>query len=527
MPEEERAPGVEEAERQAREEEEKKKKPPEKEPEKKEPSFITKLFLIKTCSEGHEVSLGVKKCPYCQKKVKISPGILLTIIFTLIPVALVYFLFPSIFQLLFDIGIWGWGGIILGAVFFLTLPLLWKRSLPVCILIIVVMTVLLMGFSTLFNLFLTGQYEPIVLAIAPFVPKEMLEGLRYLFYGWQEEEEVPTYTGYKSYESLDVILGDELIDKYGNKIYRIPTPYASKTKDEPPYTDGEPYALSFYVENKNKYMKIFDIDVMNVRGSANKSAKDPFWFKATVFDACRGGYACDLEPNRKIKVYAEHFKAKNKEGDLLYDNMIPCEVDDLEVKNLEFEIEVKYKQNVSHKRTLIITRSYKDTMNVMKNPKLQKEATMQPPTDGPIDLLIDFTNPYTMGERKTERIRLEVHVINEGEGEYKPWKNGGCHDKDKPCIIIQTVDPFPSWINLSNSTYCELYRDDDKIEITLEWEAYREGNKKFICDLEVKDYPTQYAYQSVHFTGQMFYRYKETYNSFPSVKVDRSDCEEA
>lgn len=150
---------------------------------------------------------------------------------------------------------------------------------------------------------------------------------------------------------------------------------------------------------------------------------------------------------------------------------------------------------------------------------------IEPPSDGPIDLLIDFTSPYYLGQRRTaDKIKMLVWVVNKKSGMMQPTGD----------ITIKSVGDFPEWLE------CEEEGDEgcgrkcvlNRAEGTFTLEDFSQGRflrlknpVKYVCNLQINSlFPSDVSYQTATFTGEMEYHYTIS-ASTNSMSVDRTFCD--
>ncbi|MDI6798887.1 MAG: hypothetical protein QMD12_02740 [Candidatus Aenigmarchaeota archaeon] len=315
----------------------------------------------------------------------------------------------------------------------------------------------------------------------------------------------PTYAGTKSYKTLSITFGNERVDASGRSYYEIPTIFASNI------AEPEPYSLPFYIKNLNSKesgLKISSISIEYVKAWMNETYE--FYFKAESIYPNNIG----LEPQEKVKIYAENFSCRK-----FYDNnyTFPCE--ERKLKELRFETELRYRQNATHKSVLTVVRS-KDDEALLQNSELRKQVyELQPPSDGPVDLLITFMSPYVLGSRGGDKIKMGVWVENKGNGKLKFVEGEN--------IVIRPIGGLPSWLNLISSSVCQEKYGNIEIKIPSRYsrvEFYKGMSKQFVCDFSIDStqYPKEAPYQIVNFEGRLQYEYVET--SGFSQKVNRGLC---
>ena len=329
----------------------------------------------------------------------------------------------------------------------------------------------------------------------------------------------PAYTGTKTYELLKIYLGNEKPPMSGK--YEVPTAYAYP-KDAS-QSDIEEYELPFYIENlakeegENKGVTLENVHVDHVY--AYKNAKelnyDPL-FEFHDIDVCSVAYPCNLKPGeQKKKIYASKFDEVYNGTDMVdVQSRIPCEIKDL--NRLQFEVEAVYNQIATHERTFIVARSSEDEQVIYKDPNLKDSLNIRAPSDGPLDVLIDFNeNPYALGDRPVDQIRMSVWVSNEKvRGLYKPSS-----------LVVHTAGEFPDWLE-AEGTGCSL--NGGAIVFDVSTSGFISGKtKEYKCTLKISGYPADNAYQKVIFNGILSYTYKSIPDFSSSeylAKVDRGEC---
>jgi|GEM_PF-4896397 len=349
----------------------------------------------------------------------------------------------------------------------------------------------------------------------------------------QEEEYVPQYVGTKKYNLLKINLGH---DPFGDKNYRIPIVYANPKEDDdgnPVYDPNYEYELPFYIENLDKKQgedegeTLTDVSVIYVYAYKNEKITDtdrPF-IRLQNVDICNRILPCDIPPEDRTKVFASDFDEFTVVGGEIVEmkNTIPCKVSGL--YRLSFEMGVEYDMNATHDRTFIVIRSEEDKEIVNKDQQLKDSLKTFAPSDGPIDLIIDFSlNPYTLGERPYNKLRVSAWIINEElDGGYIPKE-----------LVLNTVGELPRWLDQGAAEGCSLYNSGgngviDFGTITAAGLVY-DPIKEYKCTIQINEggYPSSSAFQTVSFSGKFVYTYRELIE-FPSddfASVDRSDCED-
>lgn len=329
------------------------------------------------------------------------------------------------------------------------------------------------------------------------------------------EEEAPSYVGTKTYELLKIRLGDERPPESGK--YRMPTAYAYP----PEATEFEKYELPFYIENLDEEdeegVTLENIRVNRIYGyKYRKTSDDSPLFRFKHIDICEMGLDCSFSvpPEEKIKIYASDFDE--------FGNRIPCEEEDL--TKLQFELEVMYDQVVTHRRVFIVAKSPEDEQLIYEDPNLKNSLVIREPSDGPVDLIIDFNqNPYTMEDRPGNKIRMSVWIVNEEEkGEYEP-KN----------LVVESVGEFPNWLEVlaspESGDKCWYDASNDLINFILNPGFTDDTAREYKCTLRIINYPDESKYKLLSFAAELEYTYNYTRN-FASTSyiasVDTDECPE-
>jgi len=341
-------------------------------------------------------------------------------------------------------------------------------------------------------------------------------------------EETTSYVYSKSYDTLEI------------------------TYDEPDIYAGEGFDLEFQVENLNKRTEgASPITFENLmigtgedshvwayvnRTEGRRVNLNPFIFEAQSIDRCSASEPCDIDPEETIDIYASNFAGGKKncmsrgypcsqypcgEEDCpsSYYNNIPCEDENIEY--LEFEIKAKYDYEVTHQRTLVIAETDEDKKMIPTSSVPSAES--EKPTDGPLDLVVDFTSPYSLEDRSY--VRMSVSVLNGGSGKYKPAN--GADGK----ITVKLLGGMPDWITGvegTGSTACSM--SGSTITIGFSQEKFLETKKGFSCKLNVDTAKAEEAivgYTHMVFSGNFKYSYLEEKTFFGSkaVEVSRANCE--
>jgi len=318
-------------------------------------------------------------------------------------------------------------------------------------------------------------------------------------YTTPKETGPPEYSGDKIYEMIKINLGDEMVDRYGKTYYNIPTPYAS-TED-----DKDPYELPFYVENVNEEDDISEFQINQVGFYMNKSRF--YWFEAKAIDRCFTTL-CPIEAEDKIKIYAEEFEDSNGN----YPGYIPCENESF-YRIYDFRIRSTYTHNVNHTGKLTIVRSKDDELRVPKEAYL-----IEAPTNGPVDLLINFESPYTMGERSDNTVRMGVWIVNRGSG----WFSFLDSTLTITGLGNQSIG---SWIGYDSGD-CIVDGNEIRFENSLDPGKiiYSEQAEHLSCKLQIKETPGD-PFQIVYLKGTVNYEYHDTRYFTPShLSINRCGC---
>lgn len=353
----------------------------------------------------------------------------------------------------------------------------------------------------------------------------------------------------KSYNTLDITLGAERYSVAENRIaYVVPTIYPE-----------EKFSVPFYIENLNKKpgstkdkssIKFDNIIIgkdkdthvwaYTNRTLALRKGTSPFIFAAQSVDACSAGNPCTLEPEEKIKVYAEGFiggvqsciehgrpcaDIEYCENKCPYENGIPCEEATKGMKNLEFEIALKYDYTVYHTRTLVVARNEDEASSIQ--PKDVPSLTSEIPTDGPLDLVIDFdTSPYSLDDRR--ELKMTVSIVN-GQKD-----SGGMYiSRNDNKVEIEIVGGIPAWMksveNATTNVECSLDAASGKITVKLNdrYNKFMSDEIDATCDFQIDRAASIERYVSLSFAGSFEYSYlqkKEFFASDQIVKVNTDMC---
>lgn len=355
------------------------------------------------------------------------------------------------------------------------------------------------------------------------------------------------------YEEFNDILcfitsGDPLCFKEDGEKIEIPSYQKSYdtlriTYDKPVVYAGEPFDLTFYIENLNK--KTNGVTFKNLiigtgeethvwayvnRTIGRRVIENPFIFEAQSIDRCNQKEPCELKPEEKIDIYANKFAGGKKNCIAIaypciypcderdcppeYYNNIPCK--DENIQRLEFEIKVKYDSEVIHQRTLVVAETDEDKERIPAESIPTPES--ETPTDGPLDLILSFNSPYSLEDRRNY-IRMRVDIVNGGNGEYMP----------KSKIVIRTIGKFPEWITDvegSSNSICTL--SDGKITIDFSQTKFLPEGRSFNCKLnlnKIKAMEEINGYRSILFSGNLNYTYVEKKTFFGQyVNVNRDLC---
>jgi len=302
------------------------------------------------------------------------------------------------------------------------------------------------------------------------------------------DEGMPTYTGVKPYNTLEMKFGRK--DDYG---YVISTVFAN-----------EPYTLDISLINSNTEesgIKFEEVIVEKVTMTKNDfiesgdtkcgyPSDDPDFLinKEDIDNSCPislnadtcndADNACTIRPEEERWIYVDFPPSgetvnltDNKgdeveglacdvsivcdsacEGDHDCGKTIPCKIYYVRQRNgeylqrkrtfksVKFSVNATYEQNVTHKRTLGVAASYEDMLKFKDDPDLRREIyQIEPPSAGPIDLIIDFTSPYYLREGGGDTIKMEVWISNEKSGRIKPGE-----------ITVKIVGDFPEWLEPDN-----------------------------------------------------------------------------
>ncbi len=394
-----------------------------------------------------------------------------------------------------------------------------------------------------------------------------------------------SYAGYKSYDTLGIEIGNKRF-REGKTTYEIPTPYG--------YTDNvkSDYVLPIYIKNLNDEdtegggLVFSNIVIGNGDDRENvelrqthvwayvnrtigrRSNANPFLYEAQTIDICDDENECTLGPEDELKIFASYFAGGykvciidgysssstlggctecsinywqydpcpndysviNGVSQLSYFNTFPCE--DQGVQQLEFEIKLRYDSSVVHTRTLVLANTEDDEYIASRQGAI-KHLSDEIPTDGPVDLIIDFDSPYILEEMRRNEIRMTIEVVNGKEtGKYKP-----IDIDDKAAITIEALGSFeggfPSWLTGVSG---DCTRDGNQITISEDdfykggQKKFLEGSRSFVCNLEIDPESAivdVQSYKSFSFVGNLTYRYLDGKNFFGwrnSVPINREFC---
>ncbi|MFQ6119676.1 MAG: zinc ribbon domain-containing protein, partial [Methanosarcinales archaeon] len=235
-----------------------------------------------------------------------------------------------------------------------------------------------------------------------------------------EKDEVPTYTGTKSYESLKINFGTKKRDTYvissisANDTYFFDVSILNSNSEEK-------------ISNiKMEDLKVFKNKNMTATGCISYDSMSNLCPFKTSFDDCSES-PCTLNPEEEKRVSA--------------DLWVPCRVDAKSLRYLTFSVNATYEQNVTHKKTLGVAASYDDIEIFESDANLKKDIyETEAPSDGPVDLLIDFDSPYYLGKRTDNKLKMYVWIENKGKGKLKQLDD----------IVIEPIGMFPDWLELEN-----------------------------------------------------------------------------
>lgn len=334
----------------------------------------------------------------------------------------------------------------------------------------------------------------------------------------------------KSYNTLEMKFGRK--DDYG---YVISTVFAN-----------EPYTLDISLINSNTEesgIKFEEVIIEKVTMTKNDFVEtpgsvecgDPNHVDSSCpillnVDTCNVDGPCRIRPEEEMWIYVD-FPPSNKTVNVTGNNetKMPCKLyycrirDDIctpvtrTFRSVKFSVNATYEQNVTHKRTLGVAASYEDMLKFKDDQDLEREIyQIEPPSAGPIDLIIDFTSPYYLRERSESKIKMEVWVSNEKSGRIKPGE-----------ITVKAVGDFPEWLVWAGDTERCTFNDVTKT-ITLTKFSDRflilRNPVKYVCDFKIENFPSDVSYQTATFTGEMEYIYTQG-ASTDSVSVDRTFCD--
>lgn len=331
------------------------------------------------------------------------------------------------------------------------------------------------------------------------------------------EEEAPPYVGTKTHELLKIRLGDERPPESGK--YKVPTAYAYP----PDAVEFEQYELPFYIENLDEEdeegITLEAVDVNRVYAyKYRKRPEDDPLIRFQNVDICSStmsekGDTCNLKPGEKTKIYASNFAE--------FGNRIPCEEENL--NKLEFELEVTYTQVVTHRRIFILAKSPEDEQLIYEDPTLKQSLVIREPSDGPIDLIIDFNqNPYTMEDRPGNKIRMSVWIANEKvKGKYEPKS-----------LVVESVGGLPDWLVIDKEAAggkCSMGSGENGKFLLFDLKPgfTDDEAKEYKCPLRIGSYPDESKYKLLSFTGELeyTYNYNETFTSTRYLaSVDTDEC---
>lgn len=318
------------------------------------------------------------------------------------------------------------------------------------------------------------------------------------------------------YRSLDVGFGAQVFDSRGRIRYEVPTAIATEV-------DGlEPFSFPFTITNVNTKLSgivIKNLKVEGVRGYRNsiRDYNDPLFYFDEI-DSCVID-PCELQPQESLTITASHVIGEfplDMELEGGFENRIPCEVEDL--RRIPFVIWLVFDHDVNHKRTLVIARSSEDRTAIMDLPDVKKSLEMSTPTAGPLDIVIDFNNPYVMGQRLSgDKIPLSITVYNKFEKFYRLLED----------ITITTDGTWPSWLSVEGED-CQLDLTNNRIIVNSAMGPDQDTGaktKRFSCMLVIDGYPENNPYRSVTFTAHAEYKYFDfAESSSGAAEVDTYCC---
>jgi hypothetical protein len=427
-------------------------------------------------------------------------------------------------------------------------------------------------------------------------------GIIYQFLGLgypsSTETEV-SFVGLKSYDTIKITLGD--VSYEGGKIvYKVTKPVAVPSTS--PNTKSN-FRLPINIKNLNEKdnegggLSITNISIgtgsdregaLNMEGakgdpvledthvwayvnrtSGRRVNKDPdiFLFEAQqIGPLCNRDSPCNLGPEEEITVFAENFVGGDKKAmsygwvddkcispydeddcPVSYQNRIPCE--DKNMQSFEFEIKIKYDFSVAHTRTLVVANTRNDGYTASEQGAIV-DILEEVPTDGPMDLIINFNSPYILEEMQAipkgtvgrNIITMTVGVQNGNENsKYRPYKG------DNPyTITIKPIgDEFPSWLTGVSGDCIDHENENGNIDqigirngefylndmVPLETrDQFLEEDVSFVCDLQIDIEGARNdvaSYKSISFVGKLTYNYIEEKTFFGyrnSVDVDKQFC---
>lgn len=540
---------AEEAEKKLKEEKkEDKKKEDEKKKEETEgkESRLGALTITKACTNpqcGWRGTTGANKCPRCGSKLSIERGPLGLIasfgIFFGIIFGMLNYAFGSFTSLIGTLGLGIYPVILIVAGISTAFAIVLAsqslfRGIMYSILIVValgVVTPLVAGIPlVLGNPNIPGIGGIDIMCYFGKLFSGDFQNMQECYEGLEDgDEEMPTYTGVKPYNTLEMSFGRK--DDYG---YVVSTVFAS-----------DPYTLDISLINSNTEesgIKFEEVIIEKVTMTKNDFVETPgsvecgdpnhldsscpFSLNA---DTCNATVPCTIRPEEEMWIYVD-FPPSGKTVNVTGNNetKMPCKIyycrirDDSctpverTFRSVKFSVNATYEQNVTHKRTLGVAASYEDMLKFKDDPDLEREIyKIEPPSAGPIDLIIDFTSPYYLRERSESKIKMEVWVSNEKSGRMMPGE-----------ITVKAVGDFPEWLVWEGDT--ERCKYDGVKTITLTKFSDRflrlRNPVKYVCDFKIENFPSDVSYQTATFTGEMEYTYTQG-ASTDSVSVDRTFCD--
>jgi hypothetical protein len=411
----------------------------------------------------------------------------------------------------------------------------------------------------------------------------------YQFLGLNYPSSTDTYSfvNLKSYDTIKIELGSLAI-KDGEVDYEVTEPIAVPINEN----KESDFTLPIHIKNLNKRddegggLSVTNIAIgtggdregtggdkelrdTHVWAYANRTSgrrvnKDHeiFLFEAQeIGPTCNKDAPCNLGPEEEVTVFASYFVGGDKKAisydwgyndkdgtygcvypygeddcPVSYQNRIPCE--DKNMQSFEFEVKLKYDLSVSHTRTLVVADTKNDGYTASKEGAIV-DLSKEVPTDGPVDLIINFDSPCILEEMEAIQeavgsggniIKMTVDVQNGNDkGKYRPI--------ERNAIVIEPIgEAFPSWLT-GVSGDCTLSGNQIKIprnEFHLDEGQFLEGSMSFICDIEVNIGAAMddiEGYNSVSFVGNFSYHYIEEKTFFGysnSVDINREplcpDC---